>query len=50
MYVGMVNRFAYVSTAVTRDMKPVEIGPLVKTDSRNVVMLMNTALWLGVYP
>ncbi len=33
MYLGVVNRFAYISTVVTKDMKRVVTGPLVKTDS-----------------
>ncbi len=49
MLVDVINRFAYVSTAVTRDMKPVATGHLVRTGLRSVAMLMNAALWLGVY-
>ena len=49
MYVGMVNRFTYVSTVVTRDMKMVATGHLVRTESRNAAISMNGALWLGVY-
>ena len=49
MLVGVVNRFAYVSTVVTRDMKPVATGHLVRTDSCNAAMLMNTGLWPDVY-
>jgi hypothetical protein len=49
MLVGVVNRFAYVSTVVTRDMKPVARGHLVRTDSRNVANYTSAGLWLGVY-
>ena len=49
MYLGVVNRFAYISTVVTKDMKRVVTGPLVKTDSQPVAMLTKKASWLAVY-
>jgi hypothetical protein len=50
MLVVVINRYAYVSTVVTRDMKPVAIGHLVTMGSYSVVHSMNTALRLGACP
>jgi hypothetical protein len=35
MLMGVVNRYAYVSTIVTRDMEPVATGHLVKMGSQS---------------
>ena len=50
MLVGVINSYAYVSTVVTRDMKPVATGHLVMMGSHSVLHSMNTALRLGACP
>ena len=49
MLLGVVNRFAYVSTVVTRDMKQVATGHLVRTGLRSAATLINALYgWVSI--
>jgi hypothetical protein len=49
MFIGVVNRFAYISTGVTKGIKLGATDPLAKTDSQLAAVTTNMALWLDVY-